>query len=230
MYDKGPDIERIEADACNGDRRAAFDLAWCYYIGNGVSADSIKARHWYTQAASGGIREAGEILHILETEAQRASELESLSQQWSSAVLPSWRYKWFVLAALFIVSSGLVGILLYVWSPKSASRFEKTVTQGDKIETPSYMPENAVQNVTSIPAESTKNDGNESVPQTSESLLITEQTGEDTILTEPPTPNEKTPTPLAEKQIPTSVPEKAAPILDMNDIARQAEKWLDGEH
>jgi len=120
MYAGQPNIEEMKAAAKNGDPQAAFDLGWCYYIGNGVGQDTTEAWSWYREAAQRGIREADEIVHILEAEADRVSELKSLSQREKQPTVRERRVTWLVVAVLVPVSIGLVGILLHVLNRKSA--------------------------------------------------------------------------------------------------------------
>lgn len=174
MYPEGPNIEELKAAAKSGGPKAAYDLGWCYYIGNGVVQDTAKAWKWYSEAAHRGVREADDILHILEAEVQRASELKSLGQREKQVALRGQRAIWLAAAVLVLVSIGSVGTLLYVLDRKSTGVEEGTGMRGDK-------------------------------------AAIREQASES----------------KAQGSHPNSLSRQRAGVLDINDIAGLAEKWLE---
>ena len=201
MYREGPNIQEMKVAAKKGDPKAAFDLGWCYYTGNGVGRDTTEARKWYSEAAERGVREADEILHILEAEAQRASELRSLQQQEKQAALRGHRTTWVVLVVLVAVSVGSVGTLVHVFNRDSTVSEEPPRLGRD--EAPAQGPE-----PTPI------DEGTDDVATVSE---------EPSIQDEPPQLNTQT-------SSPNSLGREPDTVFDFNDVARFAEKWLDARH
>ena len=63
-YDKA--FYWIKKAAEQGDVQAQFNLAICYYNGQGVSKDLKQAIYWYQKAAGQGFVEAKERLKLLE--------------------------------------------------------------------------------------------------------------------------------------------------------------------
>jgi len=59
------DFARLESAASQGDALAQTELAWCYYIGNGVKRNRDEAITWYRRAAEQGLEEAQEMLRRL---------------------------------------------------------------------------------------------------------------------------------------------------------------------
>jgi len=146
MYQEGQHIEQIRAAAEAGDSKAAFDLGWCYYIGNGVAQDKSKAWHWYKEAASHGVREAAEILAVLEAEARRASELESLIPREKEAALHGHRTRWVIVIVLVVACLGSIGILVHVLGADSTIIDREKGIQDDEAMTADAEPVRAADN------------------------------------------------------------------------------------
>jgi hypothetical protein len=135
MYAGDMNIEKIKTAAEKGESKAAFDLGWCCYIGSGVPRNTEEAGHWYRVAAAGGIREAGEILHVLETEASRAAELEVLPTGLEMLPRRTHRVAWWAGVALIGLVAALAAFrqdLLTCWLPyteKGAPHYEEPIKQ-----------------------------------------------------------------------------------------------------
>jgi len=60
-----PDLQRLKAQAAQGDPVAQVKLGYTYDFGKGVPQDYTKAREWYEKAAAQGIAEAQILLGLL---------------------------------------------------------------------------------------------------------------------------------------------------------------------
>jgi hypothetical protein len=112
MYPREMSVEKMKAAAESGDPKAAFRLAWCYYLGRGLARDKMEACKWYTRAASQGLREAAEIRGILEIEAQRNSELKILREPIPSSHKRS--TVWLLLIAVILTIIGSISVVFHV--------------------------------------------------------------------------------------------------------------------
>lgn len=220
MYQDGQHIEQIKAATEAGDSKAAFDLGWCYYIGNGVAQDKSKAWHWYKEAASHGVREAAEILDVLEAEASRASELESPIQIEKQATLQGHRVRWVIVIVLVVACLGSVGTLLYVLRPDSTTGDAEAGIQRDKAITPASEPIRATENK-EVVRERGPSDQREGLAAIPEAGDPDNAAGRETVVAIPEKDAEPKP------QSPRPESPSAARESFLAEIARIAERWLE---
>lgn len=136
MYSSVMSISNMQQAAESGDPQAAFNLAWCYYIGNGVDIDKSEAKKWYDRAATLGVREAVEIRQCLEIESQREQEVRALME---IAVSPGKRpARLFIAAVIIPVLIGAVAVVIHMTGgkPEGETLHAMTRSHGDQEDQP----------------------------------------------------------------------------------------------
>lgn len=222
MYASEMNIEKIKVAAERGEPNAAFDLGWCCYIGNGVPRDADEARHWYRIAASGGIREASEILRVLEVETARAAELEALSTRLEMPAYRARRAAWLAGVALILVAAALVVFRPDILNRRATSIREGSLRHAEPVEQEVGLPTTAAQQKSQAPLRETLPSveplhhapEQEEPPSQAKFLLATTEDTNDIIAADP------------EPSLSATARLEHRPITDINDVIEFAEKWL----
>lgn len=236
MFASGSDIEHIKARAEAGDAQAAFDLGWCYYLGNGVTQDVKEAQNWYAVAVAGGVHEAGEVLSILKTETERALELESLVRKHTEDTHRVQRSKRWIVGVFIIIVVGSIGGIWHVLNRK-ASVVENAADDPVSHENEPASEASAEQRAPDIEEASAVPQAQREPPvpeyEPLEAKAETRQDVTKTELSQNITTEEVTP--LIEGVVDPNVQERSLEgsrasvktMWDINDVIRMAQEWLE---
>jgi len=224
MYPRDVNIDEMKAAAEGGDSKAAFNLGWYYYVGNGLVRDKAAAWKWYSMAASQGMREAAEIRNILEAEARRDMELEALKETIRSPRRLS--VAWLFLICIALASIGSIILLFHVLRGQSNVGKADSTSNG-KIARVDSRPE-AVGQPPSNPPKETTPTRVEPRPEEASGASVAENNAIGV-----PTKQRNSDSVVAEVNVPPSqtVGSKRASErrTDFNDWAERARRWLEDD-
>lgn len=110
------EIGDLTSAAERGEAKAQLELGWRYYTGNGVQEDRGKAVKWYRRASEQGLREAEQMLKLLQansgTVEQEKSAGASKARQGPPKGFESFNPK---ARKLVLLVLSLIACLLVVW-------------------------------------------------------------------------------------------------------------------